>query len=129
MFYYLFGKLTPLDKIYCDDDILTLIEHNQPLIQLPDDNIYLSIRFIDIKSDSLKMKLGNNYETIINITTLSEEAIAFYHKKDFISLFPKEYLYKIGTIQKTLAQFKIMDYLIDNTTNINYYHYNRLLKQ
>ena len=57
MFYYLFGKFTPLDKIYCDNDIPILIEHNQPLIQLPDDN-YLSIRFIDIKSDSLKMKLG-----------------------------------------------------------------------
>ena len=128
MFYYLFGELTPCGKIYSDDAIPTLIEHNQPLIKLPDDN-YLSIRFIDIKSDSLRMKAGNTYEAIINIITLSPEALAFYQKKDFISLFPQEYLYKIGSIKEVLATFQIIDYLIDNTTNINYYHYNRLLKE
>lgn len=128
MFYYLFGELTPLSKIYSDYDIPVIIQHNQPLIKLPNDN-YLSIRFIDIKSDSFRMKAGNTYETIINITTLSPEAIEFYQKKDFISLFPKEHLYEIGDTKKVFATFQILDYLIDNTTNINYYHYNRLLKQ
>lgn len=128
MFYYLFGELTPLSKIYSDYDIPVIIQHNQPLIKLPDDN-YLSIRFIDIKSDSLRMKTGNTYETIMNITTLSPEAIVFYQKKDFISLFPQEYLYEIGNTKEIFATFQIIDYLIDNTTNINYYHYNRLLKE
>ena len=128
MFYYLLGQFTPLGKIYCENDIPIIIQYNQPLIKLPDNN-YLSIRFIDIKSDSLMMKAGNTYETIINITTLSPEAIAFYQKKDFISLFSKEYLYEIGNTKEVLATFQIIDYLIDNTTNINYYHYNRLLKE
>lgn len=128
MFYYLFGELTPLSKIYSDYDIPVIIQHNQPLIKLPDDN-YLSIRFIDIKSDSLMMKAGNTYETIINIITLSPDAFAFYQKKDFISLFSQEHLYEIGDTKKVFATFQILDYLIDNTTNINYYHYNRLLKE
>ena len=128
MFYYLFGELTPLSKIYSDYDIPVIIQHNQPLIKLPDNN-YLSIRFIDIKSDSLMMKAGNTYETIINIITLYPDAFAFYQKKDFISLFPKEHLYEIGDTKKVFATFQILDYLIDNTTNINYYHYNRLLKE
>ena len=128
MFYYLLGQFTPLDKIYCENDIPIIIQYNQPLIKLPDNN-YLSIRFIDIKSDSLMMKAGNTYETIINIMTLSPDAFAFYQKNDFISLFPKEHLYEIGDTKKVLATFQILDYLIDNTTNINYYHYNRLLKE
>lgn len=128
MFCYLFGELTPLSKIYSDYDIPVIIQHNQPLIKLSDDN-YLSIRFIDIESDSSRMKTGNTYETIINIITLSPDAFAFYQKKDFISLFPKEHLYEIGDTKKVFATFQILDYLIDNTTNINYYHYNRLLKQ
>lgn len=128
MFYYLLGQFTPLGKIYCENDIPIIIQYNQPLIKLPNDN-YLSIRFIDIKSDSLMMKAGNTYETIINIMTLSPDALAFYQKKDFISLFPQEYLYKIGSTKEVLATFQIIDYLVDNTTNINYYHYNRLLKE